>query len=103
VSWPRPAPRPRPRPCCARGASPGTCAFGAAVGAGVVVRRRTCSASAASCAVNVALLFVSVWIISLCITAAFAKLMMPSTVSCWNHGVAVFATVHLAPMAVFFC
>jgi hypothetical protein len=67
----------------------------------VVVRRRTCSASADSCAVNVALVFVSVLIIPLSVAAALAKLAMASTVSCWNYDVDAFATLYPAPMVVF--
>jgi hypothetical protein len=87
---PRPRPRPAPRPCCDHGAGPGTCAFEAAVGAWLVVlRRRTCSDSVASCAISVTLVFVRVSIIPLYVYAALARLVMASTVSCWNSGVAV--------------
>jgi hypothetical protein len=93
LSCPRPAPRPRPRPrpCCADGARPGSCAFGATVGAWLVVlRQRTCSESGANCAVSVALVFVRVYIIPLSVAAALARLMMASTVSCWNYVTVVF-------------
>jgi hypothetical protein len=74
----------------------------AAVGAGVVVRRRTCSASAVSCAINVVLVCVSVSIIPLSVCAALTKLVMTSTASCWNSAVAAFAMLYPAPMAMFF-
>jgi hypothetical protein len=91
VSWPRPAPRPRPRPCCVHGAGPGTCTCGADGVALLVVTWRTCSYSAASCAVNVALMVVSVFIMPLYVAAALARLMIASTVSCLNEVVAAFA------------
>jgi hypothetical protein len=106
VSCPHPAPCPSPRPCCDHGAGPGTFVFAADGGAWLVVFRwRTCSnsmASAASCAVSVALVFVRVSIIPLYVAAELASLAMASAVSCWNYVVAAFAMLYPDPTAVFF-
>jgi hypothetical protein len=86
------------RPCV----GPGACAFGVAVGAGVVVRWRTCYATAASWTINGMLVFVTLSVIPLSVAASMAKLAMASTMSCWNSVLAACATLYPAPMAVFF-
>jgi hypothetical protein len=67
----------------------------------VVVRRQTCSTSAASCDVNVTLVVVNMFIIPLSAADALAKLVMASIVSCWNYAVVAFTMLYPAPMAVF--